>query len=228
MCGRYADFLELQDLMDAFVIDTVTESAAAHAARYNIAPLQDVRIVRVHHNQRVLDTARWGLVPRWAKDTSAAARTINARLETASTKPSFRAAFASRRCVIPASGYYEWQSLPTGKTPHFIHPSDSAPLAMAGLYEAWRASEAEPWLVTCSVLTTAASAPLADIHDRRPVMLSHDDEDAWLDPASDGEAAMAAALGQAPELAWHPVSAAVGNVRNDYPELAQPATDSLF
>ena len=228
MCGRYADFLELQELMDAFVIDTITDSAAAHEPRFNIAPLQDVRIVRAHQNQRVLDTARWGLVPRWAKDTSAAARTINARLETASTKPSFRAAFASRRCVIPASGYYEWQSLPSGKTPHFIHSSDGAPLAMAGLYEAWRASEAEPWLVTCSVLTTAASASLAQIHDRRPVMLSADDVEAWLDSSSDAEAAMAAALGEPPSLEWHAVNAAVGNVRNDYPELVQPATESLF
>jgi len=224
MCGRYADFLTDQELADAFSIAMAADDDRLLPPSFNVAPTQRVRVVRPSDAGLTLDVAAWGLVPSWAKDPSIGSRIINARLETVAEKPSFRTAFAKRRCIVPASGYYEWQAGPDGKRPFYIHPADDAVLAFAGLLEAWRRSPDDDWLITCAILTTAARGPMTEIHDRQPVMMRTDAWVAWLDTASTKDTLFAAADADAPELAWHEVGKAVGNVRNNSPELTQAVT----
>lgn len=222
MCGRYADFLADQDLADAFSLALTADEPRLLPPSFNVAPTQLVRVVRASDVGLRLDLAAWGLVPSWAKDPSVGARMINARLETIADKPSFRTAFSKRRCVVPASGYYEWQTTAEGKRPYYIHPADDAPLAFAGLLEAWRRSPADEWLITCAIVTTAARGDLAQIHDRQPVMMRRDAWKTWLDQASAGDDLFAAASADAPDLAWHEVGRAVGNVRNNSAHLVEP------
>lgn len=222
MCGRYADFLDAQEILDLFSIAWDAEDDRLLPPNFNVAPMQNVRVVRSSPEGNRLEVARWGLVPGWAKDPSIGPKMINARLETITEKPSFRTAFAKRRCIVPASGYYEWHTTAEGKTPYFIHPADQSPLAMAGLLEAWRASADSPWLITCAVVTTAAQGELAAIHDRQPVMMQREAWETWLDPHVEKHEALAAAAMPAPELAWHAVDKAVGNVRNNGPQLVEP------
>lgn len=187
--------------------------------------------------QRQLRTARWGLVPFWAKDPSIGSRMINARVESVAQKPAFRKAFASRRCLVPADGYYEWYTPQPGsdggkrppKQPFFIHPPDGGLLAMAGLYEIWRdptRNDEDPdrfrW--TCTVLTTSAADDLGHIHDRMPMFVEKDRYAAWLDPTCDQAADLLSLLVPAApgRLEAYPVSTQVNNVRNNGPELLDP------
>lgn len=209
-------------LFDAadFVDDKVRPS-------YNLAPMQQVPVVRTSRSAggRVVDAARWGLTPSWSKDPKAGARMINARVETVATSPAYRAAFARRRCLVPADGWYEWRRLPGGgKQPYFMTADHGAPVVFAGLWELW--GEGEQRLLTCTVLTRPAVGGLESVHDRMPMLLSADDFGAWLaEPSADGVGAEAvlrdwdAAL--AAEIEVRPVGKAVGNVRNDSPELVE-------
>lgn len=219
MCGRYADFLADQDLADAFSLAITANDERLLPPSYNVAPTQLVRVIRPSDDGPTLDVAAWGLVPSWAKDPSIGPRMINARVETVREKPSFRTAFAKRRCVVPASGYYEWRTTAEGKTPFYIHPADDAPLAFAGLIEAWRRSPDDEWLISCAIVTTAARGEMATIHDRQPVMMRPDAWATWLDRASTPGELLAAAADDAPALEWHEVGKAVGNVRNNSEEL---------
>jgi putative SOS response-associated peptidase YedK len=150
-------------------------------------------------------------------------RAFNARAETIAEKPTFKNAFAKRRCIVPANGYFEWQVVDGEKTPQFIHPADGSPLAFAGLTEVWRPSKDDPWLVTFSIVTTEARGGMKQIHDREPVMLTRDDVDVWLDPESTQDDLFAAIADPAPELTWHAVDKRVGNVRNNDEGLIEPA-----
>lgn len=233
MCGRYANFLAEQDLIDAFEIASIADDARL-APRFNIGPTQTVQIVRPARlaqgetglGGRELAAARWGLVPGWAKDVSIGVKMFNARIETVAEKPSFRTAFAQRRCLVPASGYYEWRNGPEGKLPFFIHPADGGVLAFAGLFELWkdRSVPDAPWMVSCSVVTTAARGEMQDIHDRQPVMLTPENWDVWLERESTPDDLFAAAAEPAPALGWHQVGKAVGNIRVDEPGLVEPAS----
>lgn len=250
MCGRYASFQQNQDLLDAFLIDPtlpLDPGVAQWTSSWNIAPTQNVRMIveRATPGEepesalppvRSLRIAKWGLVPRWSKTPDIGARMINARAESVEEKPSFKAAFARRRCLIPADGFYEWLPPDPGapsrkKVPQFIHRPDDAPLAFAGLFEFWRAKSTpastsdalEPWLVTCTILTTAAQGPLAEIHDRRPVMLDAEDWDSWLAPQTPLAEAAALLRAPAPELTWHSVSTRVNTVANNDSTLITPA-----
>jgi putative SOS response-associated peptidase YedK len=173
---------------------------------------------------------RWGLVPSWAKDRSVGSRMINARAETAAEKPAFRKALASRRCLMPARGWYEWKRDGSSKQPYFVTGTDGASLAMAGLWEFWRSpSQDNPQenpqesrvLITCAVLTTDAVGPLTEVHHRMPLLLPPERWNEWLDP----DAAAAATLLAPPSadlvagLELRPVSSLVNNVRNQGPEL---------
>jgi putative SOS response-associated peptidase YedK len=186
---------------------------------------------------RTLEVARWGLVPSWAKDPSIGSRMVNARAETVAEKPAFRRAFAKRRCLLPADGYYEWyqpEDGPTGargrplKQPFFIRPADGSSLAMAGLYEWWRDpgredGDPQAWRLTCTVITTAASDELGRIHDRMPMTVGRSGWAAWLDPST--EAADVAALlapAASVRLESYPVSTEVNAVRNNGPSLIAP------
>jgi putative SOS response-associated peptidase YedK len=151
------------------------------------------------------------------------AKMFNARSETVAEKPSFRAAFAQRRCLVPASGYYEWQERTGGKQPYFIYPEDASPLAFAGLWETRKDSDVRTF--TFSILTTAARGDLAAIHDRQPVMLRADERDAWMDADASADDLRAVMASPAPAMATRPVGKAVGNIRNDDPSLVTAVAD---
>jgi putative SOS response-associated peptidase YedK len=176
---------------------------------------------------RELHVARWGLVPFWAKDVSIGARLINARVETAHEKPAFRRAFARRRCLVPADGYYEWQATRDGgKQPHFIRPADGGVLVMAGLYEVWHSPDATGGrLLSCTIITTEATDDVGRIHDRMPMLVEPDRFGAWLDPDLTHPEEVRSLLvpAAAGRLESHPVSTAVNKVTNNGPELVKPA-----
>lgn len=177
MCGRFAQITPVGDLVNIF---EVTDSLPLQP-RYNIAPTQDVAVVRAAGHQRQLALLRWGLVPRWAKDLSIGSKTFNARSETVHEKPSFKAAFKSRRCLVPASGFYEWDKLGSSRQPYYVSRSDGRPLALAGLWEAWVDRLSGELLESCTILTTSANQTVGRIHDRMPVILEQDDCGLWLD-----------------------------------------------
>ncbi|MCX6423228.1 MAG: SOS response-associated peptidase [Actinobacteria bacterium] len=223
MCGRYVAALDPAALVAEF--EVVSPPVESLLVDYNVAPTKRVYVVVDRHDSDIpgnaLEVARWGLVPSWAKDKSMASRMINARVETVADKPSFRSAFGKRRCLIPANGYYEWSGSP--KQPFYIHAADGAPLAMAGLYEWWRdpsVSEPDPasWLMTCTIITTAAKGEISRIHDRMPVLISRADRSGWLDHAIGGELALAGVKTPV-SLAAYPVSTAVNKVSNNGPAL---------
>jgi putative SOS response-associated peptidase YedK len=179
-------------------------------------------------------TLQWGLVPFWAKDPKIGARMINARVETVAEKPAFREAFAKRRCLLPADGYYEWYAQKArGKQPFFIRRSDGGTLAMAGLYEFWRDKTKErdepgAWLRTCTVITTTASDAIGEIHDRQPMFVEPDGWAAWLDPEEKDAATLTGLLVPSPGagLEAYPVSTLVNNHRNNGPDLIVPLAEA--
>ena len=182
---------------------------------------------------RELRVLRWGLVPSWAKDPSMGGRLINARAETVDSKPAFRKAFARRRCLLPADGYYEWQPIQvdgrTVKQPYYISRADGGPLAMAGIYELWRDrgvpdDHEHAWLWTAAIITTNAPDELGRIHDRMPMIIGSDSWADWLDPASDDPADLRALLTPAVSggLVWRPVSTEVNSVRHNGAQLIEP------
>lgn len=233
MCGRYVNVAADADLTAEFdVEETVGDDLGPS---WNIAPTDPVRIIVQRPPKgadtalRQLRTARWGLVPSWAKDRKGGAKMINARIETVTQKPAFKTAAARRRCLVPALGYYEWQQTDDGKVPHFLHDPAGGMLAMAGLYELWRDhsladDDPDRWLWTCTIITQQASDVLGQIHDRNPVIVPSGLRAGWLDCSSDDATTAADLLGRIPETRLEPyvVSAAVGSVRNNGPELVAP------
>ena len=243
MCGRYASSRRPEDLVEEFEIDKA-EVKETLAPDYNVAPTKEVYAVlerppsKEKHlpARRQLRVLSWGLVPSWAKDPSIGNRMINARMETVTEKPAYRKAFAARRCLLPADGYYEWypteQKTKAGKPlkqPFFIHPADGSVMAMAGLYEIWRdptRDEDDPhrfrW--TCTVLTTSAEDDLGHIHDRMPLLVEKDRYAAWLDPAvSSRDDLLSLLVPAAPgRLEAYPVSTEVNNVKNNGADLLEP------
>jgi putative SOS response-associated peptidase YedK len=242
MCGRYASSRRPQDLVEEFEVERVDVREDLEPD-FNVAPTKPVYGVFDRRRRDVNDIAvrrlavlRWGLIPSWAKEASIGSRLINARMETVADKPAFRRAFASRRCLLPADGYYEWYATEVMnakgkpvKQPFYITPGDGGVLAMAGLYEIWRdpdIADGEPdafrW--TCTVLTTRAEDSLGHIHDRMPLLVEPDRYAAWLDPMeSDGSRLVDLLVPAAPgRLEAYPVSTMVNNVNNNGPELAQP------
>ena len=181
---------------------------------------------------RRLEAAHWGLIPAWAKDPSIGARAFNARAEEVEDKPMFRSALIKRRAVVPVSGYYEWKRADGAKIPHYIHPRDGAPMFLAGLYEWWKnpaLPDDDParWLLSFTILTRDAIGRLGSIHDRMPLFLDADFADAWLDPTVENVGdILDAAIDAAPEVADtlddYVVGSAVGNARNDSPDLIEP------
>jgi len=255
MCGRYATARARQELLDQFQVqfDATEQNLQPD---YNVAPTKQVPAVLTRPAEdaakgagegadadvpagpvRQLRTLRWGLVPFWAKDPSIGNRMINARAETVHEKPSFRRAFARRRCLLPADGYYEWYALESAaaeggkrkrpkKQPFYIRPKDGSILAMAGLYELWKSPEGE-WVWTCTVITTDAPDELGRIHDRMPMIVQPDRWDAWLDPGLTDPDRVRGLLvpAMAGTMEAYPVSTAVNNVRNNGPELIKPTAN---
>lgn len=254
MCGRYASSRSPEDLAEEFeVVDPRLDKVLP--PDYNVAPTKEVYAVLDRAPRRDADAegdpdgveeppagpvrqlrvVRWGLVPFWAKDPSIGSRMINARMETVAEKPAFRRAFAGRRCLLPADGYFEWyetqQKGKSGKPlkqPFFIRPKDGSVLAMAGLYEIWKDptrddDDPERYRWTCTVLTTEATDEVGRIHDRMPLLVTPERRTAWLDPGTPKEELPALLVpAQQGGLEAYPVSTAVGNVRNNGPELVEP------
>jgi putative SOS response-associated peptidase YedK len=221
MCGRYVITEESAAQLDTGL--GARWRGAPAPASYNIAPTQHAPVLHLHEGERILEMFRWGLIPHWAEDASIGARTINARAETVASKPSFRTAFRERRCLVPASGYYEWHATPEGKQPHFITPADGAMLTFAGLWEEWHpARDVEP-VYTFTILTTAATGPLRSLHERMPVVLDGHDCALWLDPGS-SVTELQERLRPAHEdmLRHYPVHRRVGSPRSNDPDCIVP------
>ncbi len=178
MCGRFASTLPPDAIRAMFATSGPAPNAAPN---WNVAPTQDAMVVRRHPEtgERRLDLLRWGLVPGWTPDVKAARKPINARSETAGSPGMFKAALASRRCLVPADAFYEWQARADGKQPFAIARQDSTPLAFAGLWEGWRSPEGEV-LRTFTILTCAANATMRQLHERMPVVLEPDAWPVWL------------------------------------------------
>ncbi|MFD5449448.1 SOS response-associated peptidase [Streptomyces sp. NPDC127100] len=245
MCGRYVSTRGPEDLARRFRI-TDPDVGDPLAPSWNVAPTDEVWAVLERTARdasagapatRHLRALRWGLVPSWAGDTRIGARLINARVETVHEKPAFRTAFARRRCLLPADGFYEWQRMEdpgTGKTrkqPYFVHSEDDRVMALAGLYEYWRDPDAgrddpSAWLTTCTIITTEATDAAGRVHPRMPLAVAEEHYDAWLDPCRRDTGALRDLLERPADgrLDARPVSTAVNNVRNNGPQLVEAVT----
>jgi len=225
MCGTYALFDDPSVLWNV----SVKELPAHEKPRlFRIRPTQRPPVIRRGPEGPEQLPMRWGLVPAWAKDLSIGQKLINARAETLGEKPSFKQAFARRRCVVPASGFYEWRKEGRGKQPYFIRRRDQGLLGIAGLWESWRQPDGEP-LLTFTIVTCEPNELLAPIHDRMPVLLSEDGRRAWLDPDSPLET-LGGLLGPSPadELEAYPVGAAISSPSYDGPDCIAPLEQKLF
>ncbi len=237
MCGRFVSSSPPDELAAYFGVDEVAEALLEpHEPNYNVAPTQDVYGIVEQDGHRHLDAFFWGLVPSWAKDVKIGARMINAKAETLADKNAFKKPFATRRCLVPADGFYEWKKIGGGaksrKQPMFIARADGAPIALAGLWSVWRGPDhdQEP-LRSLTIITTEPNATVADIHDRMPVVLPESAWEPWLDRDNHDLDALQDLLRPIADdvLVARPVSTAVNNVRNNGPELLDaPEEDSLF
>jgi putative SOS response-associated peptidase YedK len=216
VCGRYASSRKADDLVSYFEVQDPPEEVLP--ASWNVAPTDPVYAV-VQRETRQLRVLRWGLVPSWAKDPKIGARFINARAESVSTTNAFRVAYAKRRCLLPADGYYEWKPEGAAKQPYFLTSTDRAPLAMAGLYEHWKRPDGT-WLSTCAVITTSAPDELGEIHDRTPMLVPREHWATWLDRENQDPGGLLVPGTPGVLDAW-PVSSDVGNVRNNGPHLIE-------
>lgn len=220
MCGRFTNLLTWREIVSLYRI-TEPDIGPNLPPRFNIAPSQDVLVVRAgEEGGRACVPLRWGLIPGWAKDPAIGYKMINARAETVSEKPSFRAAFRKRRCLIPASGFYEWQTAEGGKKqPFYIRLADDEPMSFAGLWERWQAPDGE-LVETCTIITTEANERISTIHHRMPAILAPDDHDLWLGADPPKEALLdLLRLCSYPADAFdaYPVSTRVNKPANDEP-----------
>ena len=188
--------------------------------RYNIAPSQQVVIIT---NQREMQLVRWGLLPHWAKEAKFGGKTINARAESVATKPSYRGPFRYRRCLIPATGFYEWLTTPEGKFPYHIRLKSGEVFGMAGLYDSWTDAEGKE-LRTCAIITTEANELMAPIHNRMPVIIRPEDEALWLDPEVTEPEHLQPLLVPyaASEMEAYPVSTAINRPASDSEDVFRP------
>lgn len=226
MCGRYASLTGVEPLVEIFDIDVPTFDAWPR--RYNVAPTQQAPVIlRGREGERRLGTLRWGLIPSWAREASIGSRMINARSETVASKPAFRDAYRSRRCLVPIDHFYEWRrdepDNPEGsKTPFLIRPASGAPFAVAGLWESWRPPAGEA-LYTFTLLTTTPSRWMSQLHDRMPVVIQKSEWGTWLAPDA-VPAELEGLMKPAPESFFEAfeISRAVNSPRNDDPAVAEP------
>ncbi|MBW9206630.1 SOS response-associated peptidase [Mumia sp. zg.B17] len=242
MCGRYATTRSPSDLSAEFEAEPA-EDLPELDPDYNVAPTKVVPLILERRSSedpaakhRLVKAVTWGLVPSWAKDRAIGNRLINARAETLAEKPSFRAAYAKRRALVPADGFYEWYASEKRdakgrpvKQPFFIHAPDRSTLAMAGLYEIWRdrslpEDDDTAWLWSFTIITTTATDDVGRIHDRAPMLVPRDRWATWLDPDTDDKDELARLLVPAAPgaLQAYPVSREVNNVRNNGPQLVEP------
>jgi len=219
MCGRYRLSRRKQIVEEYFGSDCGEEN---WVPRYNIAPTQPVPVIRQSPKEpsRQLSLMRWGLIPSWAKDASGAAMMINARSETANTKPAYREPLKFRRCLIPADGFYEWQRAGKYKQPYCFEVNDGQLFAFAGIWDSWK-DPSGSWIRTCSILTTTANAVTSPVHNRMPVILAPDSYDRWLDPRTADASALLKPWDPG-LMRCYPVGTRINQVANDDEECARP------
>lgn len=220
MCGRFTNKASEKDIEKEFKLGRLNK--VSFVSRYNIAPTQMIDAVLETDSERVLTELKWGLIPSWAKDESIGNKMINARAETLSEKPSFRNAFKSRRCIIPASGFYEWAKKgERAKQPFYFYLKEKDVFGFAGLWEEWADKETGELIESCTIITTEANSCLEPVHDRMPVILKPEDYDLWLDEKERNTDRLQSLLipFSADEMAAHPVSKAVNSPSYDSPEL---------
>ena len=220
MCGRFVRKLYAETIADEFDVDEVEVELAPS---YNVAPSQQVAVVMFDEKKRLV-SMKWGLIPAWSDDPSIGNRLINARAETLADKPSFREAFIRQRCLVIADGFYEWQKRGRTRQPYFIHLKAGRPFGFAGLYDLWTTPEGE-LIRSCTIITTEPNEVMKPLHDRMPVILAKQFEDAWLDPYNPDHASLAQMLRpySAEEMDVYTVSPLVNSPANDSPECMAPA-----
>jgi len=221
MCGRFTLSTSADVVAEFFELADVPRLEP----RYNIAPTQPVAavVVDAEAGYRALTHFQWGLVPSWSEDPSIGSRMINARGETVRTKPSYRSAFKWRRCLIPASGFYEWQKTDGAKQPHVITMADDSAFALAGLWEHWSGDDGTE-IDSCTIITTDANTLLAPLHNRMPVILPNRVFEPWLDPGNDDTKSLETLLAPYPSerMKHHPVSTYVNSPSRDDPKCVEP------
>jgi putative SOS response-associated peptidase YedK len=228
MCGRFARFSLSRELERLF---NAHPPSFEIRPNYNVAPTQEIPVIIQHEDERHIKKRHWGLVPFWAKGVSIGSRMINARVESVTSKPAFRAALKQRRCLIPANGFYEWQGKSGGKQPYYFHLPSSEPFAFAGLYEIWEDKEAPmeagPYK-SCTLITMDASDSVRDVHNRMPLILQPQAYDEWLDPSNKEPAKIEQILkrGSVKNLKCYPVSKLVNQIGNNKKECMEPLNDS--
>jgi putative SOS response-associated peptidase YedK len=223
MCGRFTQTASPEVIAQQFALT----DPPLFTPRYNIAPSQPIAAIRIDPDTttRTLVMLRWGLIPSWAKDPKIGNHCINAKAETVAEKPSFRSAFKTRRCLIVATGFYEWHAQGHAKQPMWIGLRSQQPFAFAGLWEHWTPSDGQP-LETCTIITTEPNDLLAPIHNRMPAILAPTAYDQWLDPTFQHTEPLKALLRPYPseELMAYPVSTLVNNPRHDAPQCLEPVS----
>jgi len=214
MCGRFSTAdLSSSSLKLSFEL----ASTAPFTPSYNIAPTLKVPAIRAHNRVRDLNLLRWGLIPHWSKDKVVKYPAFNARIETLTQKPFFRDPVKHKRCIIPASGFYEWHRQGHTKQPFYIYRANSLPLAFAGLWDVWTDTETGESIESCAIVTTPANSQMKQIHERMPAILESEHYAAWLDPELTDAHALLDLLRSPGEdlLEMYPVSSYVSNARND-------------
>lgn len=220
MCGRFVSKAKKEEIEKEFKVEITGEDFIV--PRYNIAPTQLIAAITEIENLREISLFKWGLIPKWAKDESMGSKLINARAETVHEKPSFRDAFRSRRCIIPASGFYEWQKTSKGaKQPFYFYLKGKEIFGFAGLWEEWLDKQSGEITESCTIITTEANDVLKPVHDRMPVILKPESYEEWLNPKIKDTAKLQNLLVPFPpnEMSSHAVSRAVNSPSEDAPEL---------
>ncbi|MGH2465234.1 MAG: SOS response-associated peptidase [Candidatus Limnocylindrales bacterium] len=222
MCGRFTQQRPTAELAAMFDAEPPPDELLP---TYNLAPTDPAAVVVERADRRAIRAYRWGLIPSWAKDEKVASRMFNARAETLAASGAFRESFRRRRCIVPADAFYEWQRLGGARQPFLIRRTDGAPLALAGLWSGWHHPETEQVIRSFTIVTTTANRLVSSIHHRMPVVLAAQHWDLWLDPANQETEELGGLLQPSAddELVLFPVRPLVNNVRNNGPELIEPA-----
>jgi putative SOS response-associated peptidase YedK len=222
MCGRFSQQRPASELAEIFAAEPLANDLGP---RFNVAPTDDALVVVQHEERRAITAYRWGLIPHWADAARVGSRMFNARAETLTSSPAFRDALRRKRCLVPVDGFYEWKREGTRRQPYLIARTDGRPLALAGLWSGWRDPAADRVIRTFTIVTAGPNAQVADLHDRMPVVVPEEAWSTWLDPHLNDPAELQGLLqpNEEVELRIVAVSRLVNDVRNDGPELIEPA-----
>ena len=224
MCGRFSQQRPASELAEIFAAEPLADELGP---RFNVAPTDDALVVVQRDDRRAITAYRWGLIPHWADNSKVGSRMFNARAETLTSSPAFRDAIRRKRCLVPVDGFYEWKREGTRRQPFLIAQADGRPLALAGLWSGWRDPAADRVIRTFTIVTAGPNAQVAELHDRMPVVVPEEAWSTWLDPHLDDAAELQGLLqpNEAVDLRILAVSRLVNDVRNDGPELIEPAGD---